>query len=444
MDCANNLIFISIAAYRDPQLVPTIDDCIAKSRFPDHLRFGICWQRSPDEEPLPYQGDDHFQILDIDWRDSKGACWARAEIMKLWRGEAWFLQVDSHCRFASGWDEKLIRAMQQAASAKPILSTYASPFTPGGNEILEDGPLQIAFQGFTQDGIPHMKPMAIPNWRNLNRPWRARFLSAGFLFAPGGFVNEVGYDPELYFLGEEAAMSLRAFTNGYDLFHPNESIVWHDYVRSDSKKHWGDHTKANNIRREWSELDSHSKNKVKKLLTGQPLDTYGLGSVRTLQQYEEYAGLSFSRCKAQDYTVRCEEPPNPEPSPDWADKIYPWLVRIVVRRSSLPPEFLDDPSFLYIGVHDSNQSELYRRDFPQSELEPLFGNAPNLVLVCEFQSGNIPATWTIWPVSRSRGWLTKLEGPLPEEDFTIVVEDEPEVPDLLQPLSGTPSRSRLP
>ena len=57
--------------------------------------------------------DDRFQILDIPWRNSKGACWARAEAMKLWRGERWFLQVDSHCRFAPGWDETLIRMMDK-------------------------------------------------------------------------------------------------------------------------------------------------------------------------------------------------------------------------------------------------------------------------------------------------------------------------------------------
>ena len=143
-----------------------------------------------------------------------------------------------------GWDEKLIRMMRQTGSPKPILSTYATPFTPGPKRFWR-APLQMAFQGFTAEGIPHMKPLAIPNWQSLQRPLRARFLSAGFLFAPGYFCQEVPYDPELYFLGEEAAMTLRAFTHGYDLFHPCETIVWHDYVRSDAVKHWDDHTEAN-------------------------------------------------------------------------------------------------------------------------------------------------------------------------------------------------------
>ena len=42
----NNLIFVSIAAYRDHQLIPTIEDCIGKADNPEHLRFGICWQHA--------------------------------------------------------------------------------------------------------------------------------------------------------------------------------------------------------------------------------------------------------------------------------------------------------------------------------------------------------------------------------------------------------------
>ena len=183
MSREDELIFVSIAAYRDPQLVPTVVDCIGKASHPDRLRFGICWQRGEEEARPPFLEDPRFQVLEMNWRHSRGACWARAEIMKLWRGEDWFLQVDSHCRFAAGWDATLLRAMQETGSEKPILSTYATPFTPGENEVLLGGPLQVAFQSFTPEGILQLKPAAFPDSRKPGRPVRARFLSAGFLFA---------------------------------------------------------------------------------------------------------------------------------------------------------------------------------------------------------------------------------------------------------------------
>ncbi len=424
MQLENNLIFVSIAAYRDPQLIPTIEDCLHKAHNPARLRFGVCWQHALDEIPPPFEEDERFRILDIDFRDSKGACWARAEVMKLWQGEQWFLQVDSHCRFAAGWDDKLIRMMSKTQSPKPILSTYATPFTPGANEILEGVPLQMAFQGFTSEGIPHMRPLAIPNWQSLNRPLRARFLSAGFLFACGTFVHEVPYDPELYFLGEEAAMTLRAFTSGYDLFHPCETIVWHDYVRNHGIKHWDDHTEANKTGAEWSARDQHSKRKIRRLLSGQPLDAFGLGSARSIEEFEEYAGLSFRLRKAHDYTSRSEEPPNPKVNLDWAQEIYSWMVRITLDRNDFPTNCWSDFSFWYIGVHDENHNEIYRRDLSPAELEALSAQQPQIVLVCELQSGSIPVSWSVWPVSRSRGWLKKIEGMLGDEDYSIVLEEE--------------------
>jgi hypothetical protein len=424
LDDGNNLIFVSIAAYRDPQLVPTIEDCIAKAKDPRRLRFGICWQHQQGEDVLPFRPDECFRILAVDWRESQGACWARSEVMKLWKGEQWFLQVDSHCRFARDWDTRLIEEMRLTESPKPILSTYASPFTPGGNEVLHEGPMQMAFQGFTDDGIPHMKPMAIADWSNLRRPLRARFLSAGFLFAPGSFVEEVGYDPELYFLGEEAAMTLRAFTHGYDLVHPFETLVWHDYGRPAAPKHWGDHAEEKKTGRAWHELDALSKSKARRLLTGQPVESYDVGSVRSLEEYEAYAGLSLKLRKAQEYTVRGGEPPNPEVESDWTGEIFKWMVRISFDREALAVSAFEDPLFWYVGVQDEQQTEIYRQDVTADELAMISPMEPKIALVCEFESGTIPVSWTVWPVSRSRGWLNKIAGALAEDDFTILVEDD--------------------
>ena len=424
----NDLIFISIAAYRDAQLLPTIRDCMAKAKHPENLRFGICWQHGDDEASLPFPDDDRFRILDVDWRESRGACWARAEIMKQWQGEAWFLQVDSHCRFATGWDQRLIAAMYATGSDKPVLSTYASAFTPATaenpREFLGGQPQLMAIQTFTPEGLPQLKPLDIPDVALRSQPMRARFLAAGFLFTVGEFVEEVGYDPELYFFGEEIAMTLRAFTHGYDLFHPLQVLVWHDYVRSYAVRHWDDHTIANQVTRQWKSLDTPSREKIRRLLAGESVASYGLGSVRTIEDYERFAGISFRERKIQDYTRLAGEPPNP-PAPDrWTDEIYTWMVRILLDPKLLPPASFDHPSFWYVTIHDEQGREIYRRDFPGSELKEIKGDESRIALVCELQSGIIPVSWTVWPVSRDHGWLHKLKGILEDGDYAIIREDE--------------------
>lgn len=426
MSSEDDLIFISIAAYRDPQLGPTIKDCLGKALHPERLRFGICWQRGEEEAELSFdRADPRFRVLAIDWRESRGACWARAEIMKLWQGEDWFLQVDSHCRFIYGWDTKLIDAMARTGSPKPLLSTYALHFKPARYDILVGSAMQIAFQAFTPDGIPQLKPAPFTGDKMPDRPVPARFLAAGFLFAPGSFVQEVPYDPDLYFMGEETAMTVRAYTHGYDLFHPVESIVWHDYLRLEARKHWGDHT-TTNVARPWSELDQRSRGKVQQLLRGESVESFGLGSVRTLEQYEAYAGLSFRLRKAHPYTVLGEPPPNPEPPPDWAEKIQPWITKIVFERDLLPEGALEDPALWCIGIEDSEGREICRIDAVAADLVPFRYNEEKIALTCEFPSDSIPAAWTMQPLSLSQGWLKRIGGRLEDGDYAIVAEEDDE------------------
>lgn len=436
----NGLIFISIASYRDVQLVPTVEDLLAKAHEPGLLRFGICWQHEEGDQPLPFENDARFAVVDVDWRDSRGACWARAKIMELWHGEQWYLQVDSHCRFTQGWDTKLIRMMGQTQSKKPIISTYANAFTPhqGGSnkpEILSGPPHLIAIETFTDQGIPKLKPLPIIDPSTRKSPVAARFLAAGFLFAPGTFVDEVPYDPELYFFGEEISMTLRAFTSGYDLFHPVENVAWHDYVRAYAIRHWEDHISDRPASIEkrsiaWNDLDGLSQKKVRQLLEPRPLDSgdaassdllgsYGLGSTRSREDYERYAGISFELRKVQDYTRYAHEPPNPETSPDWPDRIYSWLVRVVVSTARLPPGALDDLGFWVVTIQDEDRREIRRHDFARKDLD-VSGEESEIVLICEIQSGIIPAFWTIQPFTRFGGGGTRLDGILIESDFTVV------------------------
>ena len=79
-------IFVQIASYRDPQLIPTIEDMIKNAKRPQNLRFGICRQFHPEDgfDNLDvYREDDRFRILDVPYLESKGACWARHSIQQI-------------------------------------------------------------------------------------------------------------------------------------------------------------------------------------------------------------------------------------------------------------------------------------------------------------------------------------------------------------------------
>jgi len=287
-------IFVSVASYRDTELVPTVLDCIAKARHADDLRFGINWQHAGDEDITPIRHDPRVRLIEFDWRESRGACWARAEAMRLYDGEDHFVQFDSHTRFAPDWDVRLLAQAAATGAAKPIITGYPPTYEAA---VVFDGagePTQIVCARFTDDGLPIFRQQVMQGWQDLDRPQRARFVAAGFLFAPGSFVREVPYDPRIYFTGEEITLAVRAYTWGYDLFHLSEVLAWHYYIRQDQPRHWSDHTDPS-AGRAWWQADRASRRRVGNLLRYPSVGRFGCGPIRTVKQYEQYAGINFLR-----------------------------------------------------------------------------------------------------------------------------------------------------
>jgi hypothetical protein len=403
--------FISIAAYRDPELAPTLRHCLQQARYPDALRFGICWQHAPEEAAPDAFDDTRVRVIDVPWQESRGACWARAAIMSLWDNEAYFLQLDSHHRFADGWDARLLAMAEQTSASKPVLTTYGSPYTPDAATLPAGEPFRIEFDRFSEDGIPMFCPGVLPGWQERTRPARARFISAHMLFAPASFIEDVPYDPDLYFTGEEITLAIRAYTHGYDLFHPQQHILWHEFSRQYRVKHWDDHVHARGIRHAWHERDASSRARIRRLFDGADLGRFGLGTQRSQADYEAYAGLSLKHSAVQDATLRHEEPPNPPAPEGWATVAREWRVSIELDRASLPAVALVGSAFWYVGFHAADRSELYRQDADADELRRLLNAAsPTITLMRCFVSSARPATWTVWPADSALNWLGKIEG----------------------------------
>lgn len=291
-------IFVQIASYRDPQLVPTVLDCLARARHPHLLFFGIAWQHGLEEVlPAEWFVSKNFAIVDIPYQDSRGACWARHQLQQRYAGQKYTLQLDSHHRFVDGWDVLLIQWMtelQEAGCPKPLLTSYLPSFDPENDpEKRCDFPYELRFMEFNEKGVLLMKPHKLKHWRHRKYPAPARFYSAHFCFTLGIFCEEVPHDPSLYFHGEEVSIAVRAFTHGYDLFHPHRVVAWHEYTRKNRVKQWDQDPT-------WSLRDAQSQARIGQLFSGADLGLYGVGKRRTLEEYETYAGVSFARREAQD------------------------------------------------------------------------------------------------------------------------------------------------
>jgi len=413
-------IFIQIASYRDPQLNPTIKSCIDNAKHPENLVFGICNQYHPQDEFNidEYKNDERFRITDVLYSEAEGVCAARHAVQQLYGGEEYTLQIDSHMRFAHNWDVEfigMIKQLQDKGIKKPLLTGYVSSFNPDNdpNERIVD-PWEMAFDRYTPEGVVFFLPQTIQGWTTLTEPVPSRFYSAHFCFTLGVFATEVQHDPNYYFHGEEISIAARAYTHGYDLFHPHKTLIWHEYTRKNRTKHWDDAP-------DWGKRNEscHLRNRKLFSMDGEVYNPeefgiYGFGSERTLKDYERYSGLLFSKRAVQQYTLDKKYPPNPqvfETEEEWLNSYASIFRHCIDVHFNLVPE--TDYDFWVVAFHDEKDETLYRRDADINEINMMKKDPDGYCKIWrQFQTAHKPKYWVVWPHSTSKGWCERITGNL--------------------------------
>jgi len=413
-------IFVSIASYRDPELLLTLESLILNAANPDDLTVCIAWQHSLDDEwdkLDQYLSDPRFRIIDIPYQEAKGVCHARSLIQQFYTDEDFYLQLDSHHRFSKNWDVVLkdyINYLKVKGHKKPILSAYLPGYfpknDPDGRNIEVWG---LNIDRFMPAGVPFLRPYTINKWKDLKEPFPSRFLSGHFIFTVGEFVEEVPYDPNLYFHGEESSLAGRAYTNGYDIFTPHKPLIWHEYTREGKIKHWDDS-------QDWADRDKASYTRFRKIFDmddvpcspcqRNSLGAYGLGYERSLEQYEKYAGLKFKTRQIHQETINYALPPvKGDYESGLATK---QKVCIDVYKGALLETDYD--SFA-VALLDKDMNDVFRLDANESEIKGFFELDQNdkfIHIWREFESSERPHSWRVWPHSKSKGWCEKIENPI--------------------------------
>lgn len=416
-----NSIFVSIAAYRDPELIPTLDDLINNSKYPKRLKICVGWQYADSEKNQldKYKDDPRFIIIPVPHNESKGACWMRSEIQQRYTDETWFFQLDSHHRFVQDWDEKcitMINSLKDSGIKKPLLTSYIPSYNPKNDpaERIQE-PWRLDFDRIIPEGAVFMLPAAMTE-QEKKAPLPTRFFSAHFVFADGKFVKEVPYDPYYFFHGEEINMAIRSYTHGYDLFSPNIVIAWHEYTREGRTKFWDDNDS-------WLKLNAscHRRNRVLFQMDGEKQNIdfgpYGLGTERSIDDYEEFAGLSLRKRAVQKWTLDHKPPPDPTDYQTQEEyrKSFSGIFKhcIDLYKSSLKPDF--SVYDFWCVVFKKNGQDVYRKDCDSAEIMTLYNNFKHkdwLNLWREFFTDVTPDEWVVWPHLKDGTWCDIISGKL--------------------------------
>jgi len=306
------MIFVSIASYRDKELIKTVNSCLYKAKYPENIKIGICWQYDEEEDITVFDNNPQISSHKVYWKDVEGSvCWARNIIQQeLFNDEEYYFQIDSHTLFAQDWDEILINMYKELPTDKAVISVGppyyydetaegALPPEPWDENIetienikyetvIKKQKLDSFNSGFYMYGF-------LPA-EDISKPIPARHISAALLFTTGKWVREVPYDPNLYFHGEEGSLAIRSFTNGYDIYNPNKFVIWHSKYRfPDRKRHWN--TFDEQI---VSKMQVANNQRYQKIIRNEIEGIYGLGTKRNLEDWKNYSGIDFINDIASD------------------------------------------------------------------------------------------------------------------------------------------------
>jgi hypothetical protein len=297
----NNKIFVSIASYRDSQCSVTLNDLLKKSNKPENLVIVICQQNDAEDEEcinININTPAKIKLIKLLSKDARGPCWARFLIQQEWKGEEYYLQIDSHTRFVNNWDIKCIDNLKKLNNTLACLSNYVSTFNINTNEIEINplrGPMFIESVDPT-DGFFRYNSNYI-NFSDLKllEPQESIGWSGCFSFSSSQIIKDAPYDPYTPFLffGEEMDIFARLYTRNWIMYVPFEPICFTIFDRSYRKTFWehNDYEGTSYL----SKLRIYIRfgifnNELNKFPTQimKELDKYNLGSKKTFDDFLQY------------------------------------------------------------------------------------------------------------------------------------------------------------
>jgi hypothetical protein len=281
-------ICVSIASYRDADLINTVRSALDNATHKESVLFSIVSQADDDEHPdLSFADCMYYKFH---YTQSRGVCWAR-DIANRGVNTDFILQVDSHTRFDKGWDEYVVSAWERAVKFwghRIILTQYPSSFeVHEGNVTYSYNKYNLKTKPYWNDELGQIG--IGKDWEEVEDTVHGDevfFFAGGCSFAATEIFDEIVYDPNIYFSGEEITMAMRAYTRGVRLINFGKNFCYSNYSRDGRRLHWDDH-------HDWDADSEESEERVLEICRGKIGGQYGVGSSSLHKQFMKLIDMEF-------------------------------------------------------------------------------------------------------------------------------------------------------
>lgn len=217
-------IFISIAAYNDPQLIDTIKSAVSNAAKPERISFGVALQYYDEPDLSEF---DNIKTISYHPDTRPGIVRVRYNISKeLYDGQDIYLQLDSHYQFSLGWDKKLAKTFKELEKRYQTDKVAVLPLEPYEDGIMTSS-WQLTLDEFQIPGYKVVHPHPVNGKRQSYAEYHEiYFARAGQMAFPKRFIEEVGLDPYSQVSLEIFMNSFRLLMSGYRIFQLNQKLTW--------------------------------------------------------------------------------------------------------------------------------------------------------------------------------------------------------------------------
>lgn len=279
----NDKIFVSIASYRDPELIPTVNSLLKCADNPENLRI-VVFEQNDITDPSIVGKYNQVEVISTHYKNAKGPTHARYIIQQKYNNEKYYLQIDSHMRVIPHWDSILIHILELVP--QPAVLTQYPPEYDLNKNTLDTTKIRsgLYIQGFgITDKFTRIQSDRIKYENRRFFPYTSKGWSACFSFSYGNIVKDAPYkNYEYLFFGEELDITLRLYTRGYYFFSPHVTVIFTIFKRNHRRTYWQDIPQT--IRKD---PELVSRNQLWKNI----LQEIDMGNVRTVADYMNFAQI---------------------------------------------------------------------------------------------------------------------------------------------------------
>jgi len=321
------MIYISLAAYRDPLLQSTIDHAFKMAERPEEIRVGcyitVLPNTSGEEDKYGIKNNHGGKVMStIDFAGEWFSVCKARNLANQWLTEEYdyVLQIDSHTRFEPNWDTWLTEQHKKIDYPKAIIAGYPKPWWPKGSPEqsynLEDGSYgmkdhyndtlfeQTSFNVFGSKGEflngYELKPVHYYVKKQVkedsDRGW---YTSGCFFFAPAKYAIDLPQPEWIVFWGEEVYNSMRAFTHGWNVYIPIKVPIHHlfpgyEVIQKSNVPKLAMNKPSQDFPEEWKKEKMAGTDRCIDAIAAGTIGPEHFGTERPISELYEYLGYDLS------------------------------------------------------------------------------------------------------------------------------------------------------